>query len=132
MKCSACNQEVALARVCPYCGAAVEASGEDAKGDEAPRGPRGEFRGPVGGGAHARPAGGRPSTLAQVMRFFADPRVPGWKKTGVLAILFYILSPIDFLPGALFPVVGWFDDAALVALAWRWIQGENTRLDREL
>lgn len=48
---------------------------------------------------------------------FRDKRVPFWLKAIPAATLLYILSPIDFLPGAI-PVLGQVDDlgAALLGM----------------
>ncbi|MGQ9627210.1 MAG: YkvA family protein [Anaerolineae bacterium] len=48
---------------------------------------------------------------------FRDKRIPFWLKAIPAATLLYILSPIDFIPGAI-PVLGQIDDvgAALLGL----------------
>ncbi|MBN2192373.1 MAG: DUF1232 domain-containing protein [Polyangiaceae bacterium] len=49
------------------------------------------------------------------MRFVLDPRVAwGEKILGVLALA-YVLLPIDLVPD-LIPVVGWLDDAGILAV----------------
>lgn len=52
--------------------------------------------------------------LPRVLPLFRDPAVPTWAKLlAVLAALF-VVSPLNFLSDI--PVLGFFDDAALLAL----------------
>ena len=131
MKCGACGQEVALARVCPYCGSKVDHTQEEAAGEPG-RGPRGTFKGRVDDKTHSSPT---PTStfagLGQVLRFLLDPRIPPVKKSLFLFALFYLLSPIDLLPGFFMPVAGWLDDLAVVALALRYVASQLEKLDRE-
>ena len=130
MKCEACHQEIALARVCPYCGHRVKRrSGGTAHTDSADK-QRGEERGRFRGRVDER---GRPDaqeasvvivpSLANLLRFLMHPRISGWSKAVVYAALFYILSPIDLVPGALAPILGWMDDVAVLVAAWRFVAG---------
>lgn len=48
------------------------------------------------------------------------PAAPGWLKLGAVAIVLYVLSPVDLLPDVL-PFVGVVDDIVLVPLAIRWL-----------
>ena len=130
MKCDECGRPVALAKVCPYCGSKVNPRRKER--EEAPREPRGEFRGRVDGGAShrkARSVGALPS-VGQIIRFLVEPRVAPWQKGLFLAALFYVLSPIDLLPGAFLPVVGWLDDLAVITAALRFVASRLERLDR--
>ena len=45
-----------------------------------------------------------------------DSRVPFWSKLVVPAALLYLISPVDFIPAAIFPVVGGLDDLGVVLL----------------
>ena len=127
MKCSSCGNEVALAKVCPYCGSDMKVAAEDASnGGRRGRGPTGSFRGSVDAGRRAPQASG--SSLLRVLRFFLEPRVHSWEKAVALLALVYILSPLDLLPGI--PLFSWIDDAAVAALAWRWIGDILAKLDR--
>ncbi len=38
----------------------------------------------------------------------------------LLAVL-YLISPVDLIPGSVFPVVGWLDDLTFIWLALRWL-----------
>lgn len=51
---------------------------------------------------------------------FLDKRTPLYLKLVMIAVAAYIISPIDFLPDV-FAVVGWIDDAILLAFAVDWI-----------
>ena len=160
MRCPSCQQEVVLARICPYCGARVRGQ-EDGRaaggGEEAARAAgrlegqvaaggrqagqageggseaRGRFRGylegPRRGSRRGDSLGGLNPLL--LIRYLMDRRVPAWKKwvLGVLAL--YFLSPIDLLPGALLPVLGWLDDLAVLSVAWRFLTEELRRYAQE-
>ena len=49
-----------------------------------------------------------------VWRLLRDPEVPFYLKLLPLAAAVYFISPIDFLPGALFPGIGALDDLTAV------------------
>jgi uncharacterized membrane protein YkvA (DUF1232 family) len=49
-------------------------------------------------------------------RLWRDHRVPRPLKGMIVAITFYVLSPIDLVPGFLVPVFGQLDDATLLML----------------
>jgi uncharacterized membrane protein YkvA (DUF1232 family) len=49
-------------------------------------------------------------------RLWRDHRVPRSLKGMIVAILVYVLSPIDLVPGFLAPVLGQLDDATLAML----------------
>lgn len=132
MKCDECGQEVALAKVCPYCGSRVrqESRQEQSQSDEQPRG---EFRGRVQDATGSRENRHRERMLpsiGEILRFLVEPRIAPWQKGLFLAALFYVLSPIDLFPGAFLPVIGWFDDLAVVAMALRYVTSLLNRLDR--
>ena len=47
---------------------------------------------------------------------FRDGRVPFLTKLVLPLSLLYLISPIDFIPGALFPIVGGLDDLGVILL----------------
>ena len=49
-------------------------------------------------------------------RLWRDHRVPRSLKGMIIAVIIYVLSPIDLLPGFLVPVLGQLDDATLAML----------------
>jgi uncharacterized membrane protein YkvA (DUF1232 family) len=59
--------------------------------------------------------------LARLLALLRDPRTPALPRLAVLLAVVYLLSPVDLIPAALFPVVGWFDDLTFVWLALRWL-----------
>ena len=119
-----------MAKVCPYCGhrAAPGAGGggegkahsEGRPGGEARE--RGRFRGSLedAGGQETRREAPRP-TLENLLRFLLHPGIPAWSKALPFLALFYVLSPLDLLPGLLVPGAGWLDDFAVLFLTWRHI-----------
>ena len=50
-------------------------------------------------------------------RLWRDRRVPRYLKLMVVAVLLYVFSPLDLVPGFLAPVIGQLDDATLALLA---------------
>jgi uncharacterized membrane protein YkvA (DUF1232 family) len=58
--------------------------------------------------------------LPQIARMLAklllDPRLPRPAKVALVALAFYLASPIDLIPDFI-PVVGYLDDALLAAIA---------------
>lgn len=109
-----------MARVCPYCGQAVE-HGEEER-ERAPQGPQGVFRGRAGDAAAGESKAGtrKEPLIFRIARFFLDPRIDPVRKGAVVAALLYVLSP-DLIPFMWAPLVGWIDDAIALALAWRLI-----------
>lgn len=74
------------------------------------------------------PKGVSPVTLGRVLwhlpkfarvfvRLESDPRVQWWVKLIPVLVVAYLVSPFDL---DWLPVIGWMDDAALVALGARW------------
>ena len=49
-----------------------------------------------------------------ITRLMADPRVNGFVKLLPVASLIYLISPIDFIPGAVMPIIGAADDVAIM------------------
>ena len=54
--------------------------------------------------------------LRLVWLLFTDGRVPFLAKLVLPLSLLYLISPIDFIPGALFPIVGGLDDLGVILL----------------
>ena len=59
--------------------------------------------------------------LLRVLALLRDSRTPTLPRLAVLLAVIYLLSPVDLIPGSLFPVVGWMDDLTFVWLALRWL-----------
>lgn len=53
-------------------------------------------------------------------RALRHPQAPGWLKLAALAIVAYVIWPIDLIPEFL-PVIGVVDDIVLVPLAIRFL-----------
>jgi uncharacterized membrane protein YkvA (DUF1232 family) len=53
-------------------------------------------------------------------RALRHPQAPGWLKLGALAIVLYVLSPVDLVPEWI-PFLGVVDDVVLVPLAMRFL-----------
>ena len=47
----------------------------------------------------------------------------------ILGALLYFVSPIDLVPDGI-PLLGYMDDAAVVALCWKWVSGDVQAYDR--
>lgn len=45
-----------------------------------------------------------------------EPATPGWIRAAAIALLVYVVSPVDLVPDALGPV-GWLDDLTVLAVA---------------
>lgn len=54
-----------------------------------------------------------------------DPAVPLSAKAGFAAVLIYFLNPFDIVPD-LTPVIGYLDDAGVLAGAWMYLAGHVT------
>lgn len=65
-------------------------------------------------------------TLAQLGRWLRDPSVPGWRKLVGVAAVAYVVLPADLVPDVV-PVLGWLDDAGVVALAMTLLSREVAR-----
>ena len=61
-----------------------------------------------------------PDTIRLIRRLTADPAVPRGVRIGLGLILAYLVLPIDLVPDFL-PVIGYADDAVVVALGLRLI-----------
>jgi uncharacterized membrane protein YkvA (DUF1232 family) len=49
-------------------------------------------------------------------RLLWDSRVPWWSKLVPIGVLAYVISPVDLVPGAMFPGFGQLDDVAVLLL----------------
>lgn len=49
-------------------------------------------------------------------RLLWDSRVPWWAKLVPIGVMAYVISPVDLVPGALFPGFGQLDDVAVLLL----------------
>jgi uncharacterized membrane protein YkvA (DUF1232 family) len=131
MRCLRCQQEIALARKCPYCGYKMtkeqqNASWVDVDQDESKG--KGTFRGRMTRREHTEKS--LFGLLPTLFRYFSDPGVRSWRKNLIILGLLYVISPLDLLPGAAFPLVGWMDDAMVFAIVWRILIGELERYRR--
>lgn len=140
MRCEACNERIVLAKRCPYCGHVQQnvkrgrsehrRPTDGADGHQSGKqgsNPRGEFKGRVDGHRESQTRGAPTPTLGMVLRYLMDPHVPPWRKWALYLAIFYVLSPLDIIPGALIPVLGWLDDLAIIGLAWNWLKAELRR-----
>lgn len=75
-----------------------------------------------------RPRGGRlreamrllPDVLRLLPRMAADRSLPRGVRIGLALLLAYLASPVDLVPDFI-PVVGYADDAIIVAAVLRWV-----------
>jgi uncharacterized membrane protein YkvA (DUF1232 family) len=51
-----------------------------------------------------------------ILRLIGDKRINFFLKLLPIAAAIYVVSPVDLLPGAVFPVIGALDDAAVIWL----------------
>jgi uncharacterized membrane protein YkvA (DUF1232 family) len=67
--------------------------------------------------------------VAALWRAFFHPATPWYLKAAMLLVVAYVVMPLDLAPDII-PVLGWLDDATLVALAvgliYRWLPAEVT------
>ena len=61
-----------------------------------------------------------PDLVRLLRRLAADGAVPRSVRIGLVALIGYLLLPIDLVPDFV-PVLGYADDAVIVALALRWV-----------
>jgi uncharacterized membrane protein YkvA (DUF1232 family) len=59
-----------------------------------------------------------PDVLRLVRRLIADRTVPAGVRVRLMLLLVYLVLPIDLIPD-LIPVIGWADDAIIVAVVLR-------------
>src|SRR5262245_6691887 len=61
-----------------------------------------------------------PDVLRLLRRLAGDPELPRRVRWRLTALVGYLLLPIDLVPDFI-PVVGYADDAVVVALGLRWV-----------
>lgn len=62
------------------------------------------------------------------------PGSPRWLKVGTLLLMLYLVSPIDLIPEAAIPIVGFVDDLVVIPAAIRWMLNRlppNVRADAD-
>ena len=76
-------------------------------------------------------AGFIPDCIVLFRRLLADPRVHGWRRALVVALVAYLALPFDLVPDFI-PVAGQLDDLLIVALVLRVIlRGAGEEIVRE-
>lgn len=63
-------------------------------------------------------AGFIPDCIVLLKRLLGDPRVHGWRKALLLALMAYLAMPFDLVPDFI-PVAGQLDDVLIVAFVLR-------------
>lgn len=61
-----------------------------------------------------------PDLVRLIRRLAVDPDLPRGVRWGLWALLAYLLMPVDLIPDFI-PVMGYADDAVVIALALRWV-----------
>jgi uncharacterized membrane protein YkvA (DUF1232 family) len=61
-----------------------------------------------------------PDVVRLIRRLAADPTVPRAVRVWLVVLLVYLLSPIDLIPDFI-PVIGYADDAIIVAVVLRFV-----------
>ncbi|MFH0926069.1 MAG: DUF1232 domain-containing protein [bacterium] len=61
-----------------------------------------------------------PNFIKLYWRLFWDTQVPFYLKLMLITAICYSISPIDFIPDFLIPVIGMIDDIAIIILALRY------------
>jgi uncharacterized membrane protein YkvA (DUF1232 family) len=65
--------------------------------------------------------------LRRVATLLADPATPKLPRLALIAALIYAISPVDLVPEAVLPVVGWLDDLLIGLAALRWLLKQDER-----
>ena len=73
----------------------------------------------------------RTRTLGKLWRYLRDPGVAAWRKLAGFAAVAYVVWPLDLIPDAI-PVLGWLDDAGILAAAAAFLVAEVRRHERTL
>jgi uncharacterized membrane protein YkvA (DUF1232 family) len=60
-----------------------------------------------------------PDTVRLIKRLATDPDVPRGTRIWLIALMIYLVLPIDLIPDFI-PVIGYADDAIIVAVALRY------------
>ena len=64
--------------------------------------------------------------MASLLKIYAEKEytdIPIGTIIAIIRALMYFVSPIDFVPDSI-PVLGYFDDAAVVAACWKLVQSD--------
>ena len=61
-----------------------------------------------------------PDVLRLLERLAADPELPRRIRIVLVALIAFVVSPIDLIPDAV-PVIGFADDVVIVGLVLRWV-----------
>jgi uncharacterized membrane protein YkvA (DUF1232 family) len=61
--------------------------------------------------------------LRRVAGLLLDPRTAKLPRAAVALAVVYLLWPLDLVPEAVLPVLGWIDDVTLLWMAFRWLLG---------
>ncbi|MEW6227254.1 MAG: DUF1232 domain-containing protein [Bacillota bacterium] len=131
MRCPRCQEEVAFARVCPYCGQQMplepvvhDKPRSDSGGHRHQSEPKGRFRGVIEG------TGPRNASRVDIFsnwlllpRYLLDRSVPITRKLLLLLGVLYIIIPFDITPDFL-PVLGWLDDIGVGIFLWNYLRNE--------
>lgn len=130
VKCPRCQEEVAFARVCPYCGQQMplEPVHSKPRPDSGQRRhqsePKGRFRGVINGtGPHSASRVDSFSNWLLLPRYLLDRSVPLTRKLLLLLGVLYIIIPFDITPDFL-PVLGWLDDIGVGIFLWNYLRNE--------
>jgi len=73
----------------------------------------------------------RTRTLGKLWRYLRDPGVGAWRKLAGVAAVAYVIWPLDLIPDGI-PVLGWLDDAGVIAAAAAFLVMEVRRHERRL
>jgi len=135
LRCPRCREEVAFARVCPYCGQRIPSSpaaaasesgnGTSHKSESAREEPRGRFRGVIEPTSRARSSSPAEELRIWLLlpRYLLDRSVPLPRKLLLLLGVLYIIVPFDITPDFI-PLLGWLDDIGVGAFLWYYLRNE--------
>ena len=73
----------------------------------------------------------RTRTVTKLWRYLRDPGVAAWRKLAGVAAVAYVIWPLDLIPDGI-PVLGWLDDAGVIAAAAAFLVAEIRRHERML
>lgn len=129
LRCPRCQEEVAFARVCPYCGQQMpsppSADGPQRKRSTHQEEPRGRFRGVIDDPSRTR--GSSPAERIPIWfllpRYLLDKSVPLTRKLLLLLGILYIVIPFDITPDFI-PLLGWLDDIGVGTFLWYYLKSE--------